>query len=194
MKRTFGIRRLETVGQGLPFALGEGLDKAQGLSKPPKKGISYYPRWERKEEETHVFAADGLDHVIGRRAQQLGDDGKLVDMIFTGEKRLAVEHLCENTAGAPDVDLDVVFLPCEHDLGGAIVSGRDVAGHLRVLDPGQTKIANFEIAVFVNQDIAGFKIAMHDTSRVHIFQTSLWPVRLGIEPHCFLGLFERTRI
>ena len=94
-------------------------------------------------------------------------------MVFTGEQRLAVQHLCENTARTPDVDLNVVLLPCEHDLGRAVVSGRDVAGHLRVLDAGQTKIADFEIAVFVDQNIAGFKIAMHDTGRVHIFQTSL---------------------
>lgn len=85
---------------------------------------------------THIFAADSFDHIIGRRTQQFGDDGELVDMVLAGEERLAIQHLCENTAGAPDIDLDVVLLPCEHNLGGAIVSGRDVASHLRVLDAG----------------------------------------------------------
>lgn len=33
LRRTVGVRSLETVGQGLAFALGKRLDKTQGLSK-----------------------------------------------------------------------------------------------------------------------------------------------------------------
>ena len=118
--------------------------------------------WKKRREATHVFAADGLDHIIGRRAQQLGDDGELVDMVFTGEQRLAVQHLCENTARTPDVDLNVVLLPCEHDLGRAVVACRHVAGHLRLLDPSQAEVAYFQIAVLVDEDVAGFQVAVHD--------------------------------
>lgn len=37
---------------------------------------------------------------------------------------------------------DVVFLPGEHDLWGAVVSCRNISCHLRILNTGQTKIAN----------------------------------------------------
>jgi hypothetical protein len=42
------------------------------------------------------------------------------------------------------------------------------------LDSGQTKIANLEIAVFVDEDVAGLEITMDDTGGVDIFQTSLY--------------------
>lgn len=98
----------------------------------------------------YIFTGDGVDDIVGRSAKQLGDDGKLVDVVLAREQRLALEHLGEDAAGAPDVDLDIVLLPGEHDLGGAVVSGRDVAGHLGVLDAGEAEVADLEIAVLVD--------------------------------------------
>ncbi len=94
-------------------------------------------------------------------------------MVLAGEQRLPLEHLGEDATGAPDVDLDVVLLPGEHDLGGAVVAGRDVARHLRVLDARQAEVADLQVAVLVDQDVAGFQVAMHDARRVHVFQASL---------------------
>lgn len=121
----------------------------------------------------YIFAADGLDHIVGRSAEEFGDDGELVDVILAGEERLALEHLSEDAARAPDVDLDVILLPCEHDLGGAIVSGRHVTRHLRVLYSGETEVADLEVTVLVDEDVAGFQIPMDDTGGVDIFQTTL---------------------
>ena len=94
-------------------------------------------------------------------------------MIFAGEEWLAFQHLRENAARAPNVHLDVVFLPCKHDLWSAIVSSGNVAGHLRILDSSKAKVANFEVAVFVDQDIAGLEISVDDAGAVNVFQTSL---------------------
>jgi hypothetical protein len=41
------------------------------------------------------------------------------------------------------------------------------------LDAGQTEVADLEIAVLVDEDIAGLKIAMDDTCGVDIFKTPL---------------------
>ena len=62
--------------------------------------------------------------------------------VLSWEKRLALEHLCEDTAGTPDVDSDVVFLPGEHDLGSAVIAGGDISGHLGVLYARKTKVAD----------------------------------------------------
>ena len=122
---------------------------------------------------THVFAAYRLNHVIWGSSKQLCNDGELIDMILAREKRLSLQHLCEDAPSTPNVDLNVIFLPREHDFGCAIVSRRDVAGHLRILYPGKAKVTNLQIAVLIYKDIAGFEVAMNDTGRVDIFQAPL---------------------
>jgi hypothetical protein len=37
------------------------------------------------------------------------------------------------------------------------------------LDSGQTKVANLEIAVFVDKDVAGLEITMNNTGGVDVF-------------------------
>lgn len=94
-------------------------------------------------------------------------------MVLAGEERLALEHFGKDAPGTPDVDLDAVLLPGKHDLGGAVVARRDVAGHLGVLDTGETKVTDLEVTVLVDEDVAGLEIAVNDTSRVNVFETAL---------------------
>jgi len=95
-------------------------------------------------------------------------------MVLSREKRLALQHLCEDTAGTPDINLNIVFLPCEHDLRGSVVSRRDISGHLGILNTGQTEVADLQIAVLVDQDVTGFEVAMDNTCGVDILQSSLF--------------------
>jgi hypothetical protein len=44
---------------------------------------------------------------------------------------------------------------------------------LRILNSGQAKVADLEITVLVDEDVAGLEIAVDDTCRVDIFQTPL---------------------
>lgn len=84
-------------------------------------------------------------------------------MILPQEKRSPRHHLGEDTSRAPDVDFLVVPSPGEHDLGCAVVSRRNIACHLRFLHAGQAKVADFEIAVLVDEDVAWFEVAVDDT-------------------------------
>lgn len=131
--------------------------------------------------ETCVLAADGLDDVVGRGSEELGDDGELVDVVLSGEQWLALEHLGEDASRAPDINLDVVLLPGEHDLGGTVVSRRNISSHLGVLDPGQTEITDLEVAVLVDQDVARLEVPVNDTRRVDVLQSSLRNVSGGEE-------------
>ena len=121
----------------------------------------------------YVFAADGLDNIIWGSTQEFCDDGELVDVVLSREERLALEHLSEDAASTPDVHLHIVLLPCEHDLGRSIVSGGDIAGHLRVLDTGEAEIANLQIAVLVDENVGGLEVTVDDTGGVDVFQTTL---------------------
>jgi hypothetical protein len=46
---------------------------------------------------------------------------------------------------------------------------------LRVLDACQAEVTYLEIAVLVDQDIAGFQVSVHNTGRVHILEAALHP-------------------
>lgn len=94
-------------------------------------------------------------------------------MVLAREERLALEHLGEDAARTPDIHFDVVFLPGEHDLGGSVVSGGNIAGHLGVLDSSESKVANLEIAVLVDEDVAGLEVTVNDAGRMHVLETPL---------------------
>jgi hypothetical protein len=124
--------------------------------------------------KSYVLTGNCVDNIIWWRSQKFGDDRKLVDVVLSREKRLALQHLRENTSSAPDINLDVVFLPCEHDLRGSVVSRRDIAGHLGILDTGQTEVADLQIAILVDQDVAGLEIAVDNACGVDILESPLF--------------------
>ena len=122
---------------------------------------------------SYVFAANGLNDVVWWCTEELCDDRELVDMVLAWEKRLALEHFGKDATSTPDVDFDVVFLPGEHDLWSSVVSSRDVSSHLRVLNSGQTEIANLQITVLVDENITGLQISVDNTGGMYVFQTTL---------------------
>lgn len=75
-----------------------------------------------RERETHILASNSVDNIVRRRAKQFSDDGELVHVVLAREQGLALQHLGKDASSTPDIDLDIVLLPCEHDLGGAVVS------------------------------------------------------------------------
>lgn len=110
----------------------------------------------------YILAAYRLDDLVRWGAQQLGNDGELVDVVLAGEEGFPFQHLRKDTACAPDVDLHIVLLPCEHDLRRAVVSRRHVSRHLRVLDTREAKVADFEVAILVDEDIARLQVTVDD--------------------------------
>jgi len=122
---------------------------------------------------SYVFATDGLNNVIWRSTKELCDDRELVDVVLSREQRLAFEHFRKDAACTPDINFDIVFLPCEHNFWCAVVAGRNVSSHLGILYTGQAKIADFQIAVLVHEDVARLQVTVDDTSGVDVFQATL---------------------
>jgi hypothetical protein len=83
-------------------------------------------------------------------------------------------------------------LPGEHDLGRAVVPSGHVASHLGVLDAGQAKVADLEVAVLVDQDVAGFQVTVDDAGGVDIFQAAL--VVVSSNPAVLVRRRRRTMI
>ena len=148
--------------------------------------------WRRQTHPTqsYVLTRNGVHNIIGWGTQKFSDDGELVNMILPGEQGLALQHLGENTSRAPDINLDIILLPCEHNLWGPVVSRRDITSHLWVLDTCQAKVADFQITVLVHENVARLQITMNNTCRMNVFQTTLERVSHGPP----IGLDMHTRI
>lgn len=93
-------------------------------------------------------------------------------MVLSWEERLAFKHLCKNATCTPNIDSHIVLLPGEHDFGGTVISCADVTGHLGVLDTGKTKVADLQIAVLVDENVAWLQVTVDDTGRVNVLETS----------------------
>lgn len=90
-------------------------------------------------------------------------------MVLAWEQRLSIEHFGEDAASAPDIHLNIILLPGEHDLGCAVVSSGHISSHLGILNPGQAKIANLQITVLIDENVARFQVAMDNAGGVHVF-------------------------
>ena len=132
-----------------------------------------------QEENTNILAANSLDHIVRRSSKELCNNRKLIDMILSREERFSLNHLRENAGCAPDVHLHVVLLPCKHDLGGAVVSCRNVAGHLRILNTGKTEIADLEVAVVVDEEVLWLQVPVDNPCGVDVFQPALGAELVG---------------
>ena len=81
-----------------------------------------------------------------------------------------------------------VALEAQHDLGGAVPSRSDVLGHVaRILlrvhgeTPGKTKIADLELAVGVDEQVAGLEVTVEDVGRVDVLEAAQDLVDEGLE-------------
>lgn len=81
--------------------------------------------------------------------------------VLSWEQGLSFQHFSKDTASTPDINSDIILLPSQHDLGCTIISGGYVTCHLRILDTSKTEIANLEIAVLVDEDVAWFLLRMY---------------------------------
>jgi hypothetical protein len=64
---------------------------------------------------------------------------------------------------------------------------------LWILDTGKTEVADLEIAVFIDEDVTRLQIAMDDTRRVDIFETTLWKISPRTAKICLVFLREFDR-
>lgn len=119
-----------------------------------------------------MFRSNCVDDIIWRRSQQVCDDGELVYMVLPWEQRLSFKHFCKDTTSTPNIYLHVVLLPGKHDFWCSIITSRHVASHLRILDSGQTKVTDFQIAVLIDKNVGRLEITMNNACGMDVFKAT----------------------
>ena len=100
----------------------------------------------------------------------------LLGFVLTREQRLSQKHFCKDTACCPDINGCCVLGPACHDFGCAVPSRRDVIGEdstrtlhhwifavparRKYLGASQSKVANLQVTVLIQEQVAWFKIAV----------------------------------
>lgn len=102
----------------------------------------------------------------------LGDEAHLVHVVASGEERLAVDELHEDAANGPDVDGGGVVGGVEQQLGRAVPPGHHVLRHHVALGGGarQPEVADLEVAVGVQQQVAGLEVAVDHVGGVDVLE------------------------
>lgn len=90
-------------------------------------------------------------------------------MVPPRKKWLPLQHFSEDASCTPNINMFVISLACKHGFRGPVVSGGNVARHLRFLNSRQPKIAYLEIAVLIDQDVSRVQVTMNYTNRMDIF-------------------------
>src|SRR3989338_3809265 len=81
------------------------------------------------------------------------------------EEGVACRHLCEDASGAPDVDGGPILAGAHEDVWGSVPEGDDFVGVVAdggAEGAGQTKVREFELAFFVDQEVLGLQISVQD--------------------------------
>lgn len=93
----------------------------------------------------------------------------LVHVVLAGEQRLPRQQLGKDAADRPDVDRRGVVAAGEQKLWGPVPPCHDVFGHeLLLVGPGarQTKVADLEVAVGVDEEVARLQVPVQHVGRV----------------------------
>lgn len=108
------------------------------------------------------------------RTPQLNNEVDLFNIMFSWKEHLAREDFVKGAPSRPHVDLPRVLLRGEHYFGGAIKASHHVLGQillpLRRQIATQAKVAYFQVAVFVNQNVGWFEVAVDNVCRVDKFE------------------------
>lgn len=99
--------------------------------------------------------------------------GSISLTVLAGEKGLATQHLCEDTSHRPHINGLGVLLESQHNFGRTVPTRGNIFCHearvvlLRRSRTSQTKVADFQIAVSVEEQVRGLEIAVEHVGRVH---------------------------
>mmetsp|Transcript_10540 Transcript_10540/g.20264 ORF Transcript_10540/g.20264 Transcript_10540/m.20264 type:complete len:203 (+) Transcript_10540:3852-4460(+) len=100
-------------------------------------------------DEVHIFRGGGPEH---------SDNSlNLVQVVFTWEKRGSSNQLCEDAADAPHVDLLTILTGTQDDFRGAVPPCNYIFSQVHcfsVVPSRQAEVADFEVAVLVEEEIA----------------------------------------
>ena len=114
-----------------------------------------------------------MNNIIRGCSKEFSDNGELINVVFPWEQRFSFKHFRKYTSRTPDIHLNIILLPREHNLWRTVVPCGDITGHLGILNPSKTEITDLEVTVLVDQNVARLQVAMDDASGMDVFQSAL---------------------
>ena len=121
-----------------------------------------------------MSAADEGEVGVGGNAEHLQDEVELLDVVTSWEERFATEELAKDAANGPDVDGGAVHLLADEKLGGTVPAGDDVLGLEAkfAIFAGEAEVADFEVAVGIEEEVGGLEVAMEHMGGVDILEAT----------------------
>ena len=160
----------QRVGVGENFAVGH---LAHGRERPHVVLGSHRP--------------DFREGGFVRSAENQQDLVELVDIVLAAEERFSPEKLGQDASCRPDVNGLGVVGEREHDLRRPVPSGGHVLGHkssvlLGVFQKpaGQPEVADLELAVGVDEQVARLQVAVEHVGRVDVLEPTQHLVDEGL--------------
>ena len=160
--------------------LQEGLEQVErviggrGEHIPESLGLG---GWERLEHGLRQGAVDGVDVVLSGSPNDLHDPVQLVECGCAWEDGLTQEQFSQDAAQTPHVDALGVLVAPEEDLGCAVPSGCHIVceygcliGLFSVERTRKAVIRHLHVAFTVQQEVAGFEVAVEKICGVHVLE------------------------
>jgi hypothetical protein len=124
--------------------------------------------------ERLAVAPESLQQVRGGLPSDTENEFELVADVLALEKMVTFYHLSENAAHAPEVDLLVVALGSQENLGRTVPQCRYIAGKpklplLLYERTGQAEVTELGPATGIEEDVVRLDVPMHDPGGVNEF-------------------------
>mmetsp|Transcript_51757 Transcript_51757/g.77228 ORF Transcript_51757/g.77228 Transcript_51757/m.77228 type:complete len:264 (+) Transcript_51757:363-1154(+) len=103
------------------------------------------------------------------------DEVQLRGLVGATQETRSTKHFCNDTPNAPHINLGVVLMSTEQQLGRTIPQRDDSVCetlHVAVPATSQTPIGNLELASAVHKQVAGLQVAVDHLVSVHIVTTT----------------------
>lgn len=135
-----------------------------------------------------VLVPDEPQVVVGRGPDDLGDEPHLVHVVSPREERRPVDELHEDAADGPDVDGGGVVGGVEQQLGRPVPPRHHVLRHHVALRrrPREAEVADLEVAVGVQQQVAGLQVPVDHVRRVDVLEPPQQLVQKVLQTHQYI--------
>mmetsp|Transcript_7259 Transcript_7259/g.24722 ORF Transcript_7259/g.24722 Transcript_7259/m.24722 type:complete len:287 (-) Transcript_7259:286-1146(-) len=126
---------------------------------------------QRADVLDRLLVLDDAQVLAGRGPEHVDDEPELLEVVAPREERLAAEELGEDAAHAPHVDGLIVRIVLHQELRRPVPPGDHVLGQLVLLrvvvhPAREAKVADFEVAVLIDEQVAGLEVPVQHARRV----------------------------
>lgn len=132
-----------------------------------------FPQKWKQEQNTQIETLI-LASLMAWISFYLSHQAHLMHMVSSGKQRLSVHKLHKDATHRPHINGSSILWRVQQQLRCPVPSGDHIFSHELVLwsRSSKTKINDLQIAICIQQKVAGFQISMNNIGRMYVFQPS----------------------